>query len=327
MFQLQNSAEDVISGYAKVYELAGWVPHAFNYINCSYVLNEEYEEYDENEDDENSAQKECDNMQKLDFFLHDAGGDRVRTNPYKIPKHLIMHSKSCKSIGKSFDPQKIRAWVRNFTLETFLRSRLFIDTESIKHLPSNWAYSNPKITDLLFEEFKQPFMESNINKTHGNKFDKNCWRTISSNPLAIHLLERNLDMVDWEKIKFNPAGIKLMKLNIRKITLEPLDFCVNIKLIGLIYKDPDSILMSDLRKIISNYVFSTDSPETCDWNFLSKFKPYPDEKYFINWIFKNIQILDKEWILENQANFRKLTEYISLIYGQSGWMEYFDVFV
>jgi hypothetical protein len=323
MFHLQNSTDYVISSYAKVYELADWVPHAFNHIGCSYILNEAYEEFE----DKHSGQKECDNIEKLDFFLHDAGGDRVRTNPAKIPKHLIKYSKSCKSIGKGSNPRCIRHLVRKFTLESLLRSRRFIDAESIKHLPSNWAYNNPKITDLLFEELKQPFMESNVNKTHGNKFDKKCWRIISRNPVAIHLLERNLDMVDWETLVKNPAGIKLAKLNSGRINWRKVNLYENIELIGLIYKDPGSRLMSEVRKIISNYAFSTDSPESCDWDFLSKFKTYRDENYFNNWIFKNIQILDKEWILENQVAVQKLIDDISSTCGHYGIMEYLNVFV
>jgi hypothetical protein len=309
MFHLQNSTNDVISSYAKVYELAEWVPYAFNHIGCSYIL----EAYEEEEED--GFEYYLENLERVEFITKYAGGDRVRIIPAEFPVDLVINSPGCESIGKSSNLRSIYTLEKTFSLHRILCSRRFIDAESIKHLPSDWAYNNPKITDLLCEEFKQPFMESNANKTHGNQFDKKCWIEISHNPVAIHLLESNLDMVDWDILPENPAGIKLMKLNPERIKWEQVSLLNNIHLIGLIYKDPDSRLMSDVRKIILYNCLSIDSPEKCDWDFISKFKTYFDGNYFKLWICKNMDILDKEWIFENQVAVQMLIREISHIGG------------
>jgi hypothetical protein len=56
-----------------------------------------------------------------------------------------------------------------------------------------WLSSNPNAIHLL---------EKNL--------DKVDWKWLSSNPNAIHLLEKNLDKVDWEKLSGNPNAIHLV---------------------------------------------------------------------------------------------------------------------
>jgi hypothetical protein len=47
--------------------------------------------------------------------------------------------------------------------------------------------------------------------------DKIDWYYLSTNPNAIHLLEKNLDKIDWEQLCKNPNGIFLLKNNMDKI--------------------------------------------------------------------------------------------------------------
>jgi len=47
--------------------------------------------------------------------------------------------------------------------------------------------------------------------------DKIDWYNLSSNPNAIHLLEKNLDKINWEQLSGNPNAIHLLEKNRNKI--------------------------------------------------------------------------------------------------------------
>jgi hypothetical protein len=43
------------------------------------------------------------------------------------------------------------------------------------------------------------------------------WSYLSSNPNAIHLLEKNLDKVDWKELSENPNAIHILEKNLDKV--------------------------------------------------------------------------------------------------------------
>jgi hypothetical protein len=47
--------------------------------------------------------------------------------------------------------------------------------------------------------------------------DKLDWKRLSSNPAAIHLLEKNMSKVNWIWLSRNPAAIHLLEKNLNKV--------------------------------------------------------------------------------------------------------------
>jgi hypothetical protein len=43
------------------------------------------------------------------------------------------------------------------------------------------------------------------------------WEYLSANPAAIHLLEKNVELINWSSLSSNPAAIHLLKENQNKI--------------------------------------------------------------------------------------------------------------
>jgi len=65
----------------------------------------------------------------------------------------------------------------------------------------NWIYlsSNPNAIHLL---------EKNIDK-------KTTWSCLSTNPNAIHLLEKNIDKIDWKWLSSNPSIFEIDKKQLK----------------------------------------------------------------------------------------------------------------
>jgi len=51
-----------------------------------------------------------------------------------------------------------------------------------------------------------PIIEQNL-----DKLDRECWRGLSKNPYAIHILEQNLDKVFWAELSSNPNAISILE--------------------------------------------------------------------------------------------------------------------
>ena len=47
--------------------------------------------------------------------------------------------------------------------------------------------------------------------------DRVNWYRLSSNPNAIHILEKNLDKVDWSELSLNPNAIHMLEKNVDKV--------------------------------------------------------------------------------------------------------------
>ena len=54
------------------------------------------------------------------------------------------------------------------------------------------------------------------------------WHGLSSNPAAIHLLDKSKDKIDWDRLSSNPAAIHLLEQNQDKINWQCLSSNPNI---------------------------------------------------------------------------------------------------
>ena len=73
-----------------------------------------------------------------------------------------------------------------------------------------------------------------------NNLDKINWRSLSSNPNAIEMLEKNLDKVYyWSELAENPNAMHLLEKNIDKIRWECLS--KNPNAIDLLSKNLDKV--------------------------------------------------------------------------------------
>ncbi len=77
-------------------------------------------------------------------------------------------------------------------------------------------------------------------------FNNINWFNLSSNPAAIHLLEKYPDKINWDCLSENPAGIQLLEKNLSKINW--FNLSSNPAAIHLLEKNPDKIVWSRLSR-------------------------------------------------------------------------------
>lgn len=66
--------------------------------------------------------------------------------------------------------------------------------------------------------FKQKnVLDKSFQKIKHTVYSKSYWSKLSSNPNAIPLLERNLDLIDWVELSKNPNAIHILEKNLEKI--------------------------------------------------------------------------------------------------------------
>jgi hypothetical protein len=116
---------------------------------------------------------------------------------------------------EEFKAMYLRRFVKE-KFQPFVRVNLF-------NVEDEWCVSLNTYTVL-------PELESYIN-----------WQTLSLNPAAIHLLERNLDKVDWYFLSRNPAAIPLLERNVDKIEWEALCHNQSPGAYELLRKHPERI--------------------------------------------------------------------------------------
>ena len=58
--------------------------------------------------------------------------------------------------------------------------------------------------------------------------DKINWELLSTNPNAIHILEKNLDKVNWNRLSSNPNAIHIIKKNLDKFNDDEYEECDDI---------------------------------------------------------------------------------------------------
>ena len=59
---------------------------------------------------------------------------------------------------------------------------------------------------LVLKQNAIPIIEQNL-----DKLNRECWRGLSKNPYAIHILEQNLDKVFWAELSSNPNAISILE--------------------------------------------------------------------------------------------------------------------
>ena len=77
-----------------------------------------------------------------------------------------------------------------------------------------------KLLDWIpIDELNWEYMSSNPNAIHllEKNLGKVSWYSLSSNPNAIHILEENLDKVYWSEVSQNPNAIPLLEKNLDKV--------------------------------------------------------------------------------------------------------------
>lgn len=70
---------------------------------------------------------------------------------------------------------------------------------------------------LVLKQNAIPIIEQNL-----DKLDRECWRGLSKNPNAIHILEKNLDKVFWAELSSNPNAISILEKYPDKVHLPSL---------------------------------------------------------------------------------------------------------
>ena len=75
---------------------------------------------------------------------------------------------------------------------------------------------------LVFEYTEPPVYSVRDWVLEGIKKKRRDWSLFSSEPKAIHLLEKNLDKVNWENLSGNPAAIHILEQNLDKVDWEML---------------------------------------------------------------------------------------------------------
>ena len=88
---------------------------------------------------------------------------------------------------------------------------------------------------LVLNQNAIPMIEQNL-----DKLDRECWRGLSKNPYAIHILEKNLAKVFWAELSMNPNAIYILEKYPHKAHLPSL--LKNRNAIHMIEKNLDMIM-------------------------------------------------------------------------------------
>jgi len=108
-----------------------------------------------------------------------------------------------------------------------------------------------------------PILEANL-----DKLDKMDWTFLSSNPVAIKLLEANQEKIGWNGLCFNPEAIHLLEKNLDKVCW--LALSSNPSAIHILEKNFDKIGWKYLSGNPAAIHLLQQNKEKIDWNNLSK---------------------------------------------------------
>ena len=67
---------------------------------------------------------------------------------------------------------------------------------------------------LVLKQIAIPIIEQNL-----DKLNRECWKGLSKNPYAIHILEKNLDKVFWVELSSNPNAVPILEKYPDKVNL------------------------------------------------------------------------------------------------------------
>ena len=74
------------------------------------------------------------------------------------------------------------------------------------------------------------------------------WSSLSKNPNALDLLEKNQNKINWYNLSLNPNAIEFLKKNANKINLFSLALIINPDSIKILQENPDKINLKLLSK-------------------------------------------------------------------------------
>jgi hypothetical protein len=107
-------------------------------------------------------------------------------------------------------------------------------------------------------------LSSNINRDIESiliqNMDKINWFWLSSNPNAIHLLEKNLDKLNWSELCKNPNAIHILENNLDKLSLYIIPYNTNPDILSIIIKVYNFMNTHDKMKLLEQpYIFKLDT--------------------------------------------------------------------
>ena len=94
------------------------------------------------------------------------------------------------------------------------------------------------------------------------------WHTLSKNPNAIHILEKNLDKVDWHALSMNPNTIHILEKNLDKVNWSELSGNPNI--FDYDYKKIKNTLYNDngfVEELMMNRFHPSNMDKWYGWGF------------------------------------------------------------
>jgi hypothetical protein len=83
------------------------------------------------------------------------------------------------------------------------------------------------------------------------------WHSLSKNPNAIHLLEKNIDKIDWDYLCLNPNAVYILEQNLDKIHWEYLSYNSNsIYLFAPLNYEKMKKNIQEFKKELIEYIFN-----------------------------------------------------------------------
>ena len=95
-----------------------------------------------------------------------------------------------------------------------------------------------------------------------NHLDKVYWNSLSSNPNAIPILEKNLDKVNWDWLSRNPNAIHILKKNVDKVNW--LELSKNNNVCKIICKYDYKKMMDNMKDFCEDLVKYVFHPKRLD---------------------------------------------------------------
>ena len=91
-------------------------------------------------------------------------------------------------------------------------------------------------------------------ETNLDRINLYCWKELSENPSAIHLLKKNQDKINWVGLSSNPSegAIQLLEKNQNKIHWDWLSSNTSDRAMQLLEKNQDKINWWSLSKFVSS---------------------------------------------------------------------------
>ena len=117
------------------------------------------------------------------------------------------------------------------------------------------------------------------------------WDDLSSNPNAVHILEKNLDKVDWDCLSGNPNAIHILEKNIDKVDWDCLSG--NPNAVHILEKNIDKVDWGDLSWNPNAVHILEKNIDKVDWEMLSR---NPNAVHILE---KNIDKVNWKWLSRN----------------------------